>query len=48
MQAARERVVPLYAVVASGGNTQMAEQQLRRELRDHLVFERCVPEMDAC
>ena len=40
-QAALTRVVSQYAVVCCNGNTELAALELRRQLRDHVVFERC-------
>ena len=40
-QAALTRVVSQYAVVCCGGNTELAALELGRQLRDHVVFERC-------
>jgi hypothetical protein len=34
-------VVSQYAVVCCNGNTELAALELRRQLRDHVVFERC-------
>ena len=34
-------MVSQYAVVCCGGNTELAALELRRQLRDHVVFERC-------
>ena len=42
-QAALTRVVSQYAVVCCGGNTELAALELGRQLRDHVVFERCAP-----
>ena len=42
-QAALTRVVSQYAVVCCNGNTELAALELRRQLRDHVVFERCAP-----
>ena len=36
-------MVSQYAVVCCGGNTELAALELRRQLRDHVVFERCAP-----
>jgi len=41
LQAALTRVVSQYAVVCCNGNTELAALELRRQLRDHVVFERC-------
>lgn len=40
-QAALTRVVSQYAAVCCDGNTELAALELRRQLRDHVVFERC-------
>lgn len=47
-QAALTRVVSQYAVVCCGGNTELAALELRRQLRDHVVFERCASRHGPC